>query len=48
MTGSPLRSTADTLGGVRHDNGDESGRRGREAGEDKGEGPKLDPGETME
>lgn len=45
---SPLRSTADTLGGVRHERGDERGMSGREAGDDRGEGPKLGPGDTME
>ena len=44
LAGSPLRSTADTLGGVRQDRGEESGRRGLEAGEERGEGP----GDTME
>lgn len=48
LAGSPLRSTADTLGGVRQDRGDERGRRGREAGEERGEGPRLGPGDTME
>lgn len=45
---SPLRSTADMLGGVRQERGDESGRRGREAGDERGEGPKLGAGDTME
>lgn len=48
LAGSPFRSVADTFGGVRHDRGEERGRRGREAGEERGEGPKLGPGETME
>lgn len=48
LAGSPLRSTADTLGGVRQDKGEERGRRGREAGEERGEGPKLGPGDTIE
>lgn len=46
--GSPLRSAGDTLGGVRHESGDERGRRGLEAGEERGEGPRLGPGDTME
>lgn len=45
---SPLMSTADMLGGVRHERGDESGRRGREAGEERGDSPKLGPGDTIE
>lgn len=45
---SPLRCAADTLGGVRHESGEESGRRGREAGEERGEGPRLGPGDTMD
>lgn len=44
MASSPLRITADTLGGVRQERGEERGRRGREAGEERGEGP----GDTME
>lgn len=48
LADSPFRSTADTLGGVRHERGDESGRSGRAAGEERGEGPKLGPGDTME
>lgn len=48
LAGSLLRSTADTLGGVRQDRGEERGRRGREAGEERGEGPKLGPGDTMD
>lgn len=48
LASSPLRSTADTLGGVRHDRGEERGRRGREAGEERGEGPRLGPGDTMD
>lgn len=48
FAGSPLRSTADTLGGVRHDRGEERGGRGREAGEERGEGPRLGPGDTMD
>lgn len=45
---SPFGSTADTLGGVRQDKGEERGNRGREAGEERGEGPKLGPGDTMD
>lgn len=48
VAGSPLRSTADTLGGVRQERGEERGRRGREEGEERGEGPKLGPGDTMD
>lgn len=48
LPGSPFRRTADTLGGVRQDSGEERGRRGREAGEERGEGPRLGPGDTME
>lgn len=48
LADSPLRSTADTFGGVRQERGEERGRMGREAGEERGEGPKLGPGDTME
>lgn len=48
LAGSPLRSTAETFGGVRQERGEERGRMGREAGEERGEGPKLGPGDTME
>lgn len=48
LEASPLRSTADTFGGVRQDRGEERGRIGREAGEESGDGPKLGPGDTME
>ncbi|KAF3842989.1 hypothetical protein F7725_001838 [Dissostichus mawsoni] len=48
LAGSPLRSTADTLGGVRQDRAEESGRRGLEAGEERGEGPRQGPGDTMD
>ena len=48
LASSPLRSAADTLGGVRQDRGEDRGRRGREAGEERGEGPKLGPGDTID
>lgn len=48
MAGSPLRSTAEVLGGVRQERGEDRGRRGREAGDERGEGPRLGPGDTME
>lgn len=48
LAGSLLRCAADTLGGVRQERGDERGRRGLEAGEERGEGPRLGPGDTME
>lgn len=48
LAGSPLSSTGDMFGGVRQERGEDSERMGREAGEDRGEGPKLEPGETIE
>lgn len=48
LAGSPLTSTADMLGGGRQERCDDRGRRGREAGEERGDGPKLGPGDTMD
>jgi len=48
LPGSPLRSTAETFGGVRQERGEERERMGREAGEERGEGPMRDAGDTME
>lgn len=48
LAGSPLRNIAETLGGVRQESGEVRGRRGREAGEESGEGPKLGPGDIIE
>ena len=45
---SPLRRAAEVLGGVRQERGEERGWRGRPAGEERGEGWREGPGDTME